>query len=133
MSEKLAYVAGIIDGEGCLSITGAHVVSKKGTLYWKYDAEVTVTNTSVALMNWLLKNFGGEIMPRGKPLKATHKLCYRWRLKDSKARLEFLTAIRPFLVIKQKQADLLREYFLLPRISPQQRYEIFRKVKALNA
>jgi hypothetical protein len=130
---EIAYVAGIIDGEGTLSITGKETLSRRGTLYWNYDLEVTVTNTSVKLMEWLVTKFGGEIMPRSKPLKKTHKQCYRWRLRDNAARIAFLRAVQPFLVIKQRQADLLLEYLLLPRISPRRRYEIFQEVSALNA
>lgn len=130
---EIAYMAGIIDGEGTLSITGREALSKRGTPYWNYDLEVTVTNTSVKLMKWLVAKFGGETMPRGKPLKKTHKQCYRWRLRDNAARIVFLRAVQPFLVIKRRQAELLLDYLSLPRISPKRRYEIFREVSDLNA
>jgi hypothetical protein len=128
---KLAYVAGIVDGEGSLSLSGAISLSRSGTPYWTYQAGVGIYNTSRPLMDWLVKNFGGEFAARKRSPR--HKQCYRWRLENNKKRATFLRAILPYLVIKPKQAGLLLRYFSLRRISPKERHEIYREIKRLNA
>jgi hypothetical protein len=128
---KLAYVAGVVDGEGSLSLAGAISMSKNGTPYWTYQVGVGIYNTSRPLMEWLVTNFGGEFAARKRSPK--HKQCYRWRLENNEKREAFLRVILPYLIVKPKQAELLLRYFSLKRISPKERHEIYREMKRLNA
>lgn len=132
VGEKLAYVAGIIDGEGSISITGKRTISEKGTPYWVFDVEVGAYNTAPPLLVWLKQHFGGEYAPR-KPQTGQRKPCYRWRLIDNGTRQQFLTAVLPYLVIKGEQARIVLKYLSLPRINPKRRLELYRKIRTLNA
>ena len=89
----LAYVAGIIDGEGCIGIHSNTV-------------RVAVKQTNEWLIKFLKMNFGGHLVyqkhswgnPRSKPI-------WSWAV-DAKKAHEFLQLILPYLQIKRPQAEL---------------------------
>ena len=56
---QLAYLAGIIDGEGCFVI-GCYAFSKK-TGVPHFHTTVQVTSTDRILIEWLVDNFGGKV------------------------------------------------------------------------
>jgi hypothetical protein len=70
---KYAYLAGIIDGEGCITI-GA---GKKETCI-NYNALLLVQNTSKELIDWLQKHFGGHVYLSKKETAKT-KTAWMWR------------------------------------------------------
>lgn len=124
---KYSYLAGIIDGEGCLTI-GA---GRKGNVT-NYNSIIMVTSTSEKLIKWLVGNFGGNyyksnrIVPNSKP-------AYIWRFLKHKEIELLLLAILPYLIIKREQAILLLEFVRLPRKDvPEKREELFQKMKTLN-
>jgi hypothetical protein len=89
----LAYMAGIVDGEGC--ITGTRKTQ------WP-QARVQVTNRSKELIDWCHTLFGGYVRecPTRKP---EHAVCYEW-VAAAKDITQLLTLLLPHLKIKQKQA-----------------------------
>lgn len=98
----LAYFAGIIDGEGCITLakntkTSAH----SGNTYY---VVVTVSNTNEWLCQQLKFAFGGcfstnlEDHIKWKPQ-------HHWSISCNKAKL-FLEAILPYLKLKKPQAEL---------------------------
>jgi hypothetical protein len=124
---KYSYLAGIIDGEGCLTI-GA---GRKGKVT-NYNSIIMVTSTSEQLVKWLQHNFGGNyyksgrIVPRSKP-------AFIWRFLKHKEIELLLLAILPYLIIKREQAIILLEFVRLPRKDvPEKRNELFQKMKLLN-
>ena len=94
-----AYIAGIVDGEGTVSIgfTSTHC------------ARVYVANTNMKLIEWLQRRVGGRIktVPRSHP---NHKTVYYWRPSHRLA-LVLLGEIRPYLVIKDQQSELVVRFF----------------------
>ena len=102
MDERvLAYAAGIVDGEGSIFV------------HWPSGScqsiALTVATLSYDLAEWLHRHFGGRIgvvnrkgfNKVGEPLRPVH----RWRVNGVDAE-RVIELIRPFLVIKQKQAAL---------------------------
>ena len=93
----LAYIAGIIDGEGCIMIHSNLV-------------RVAVKNTNEWLIKFLKMNFGGCLVyqkhswgnPRSKPI-------WSWQV-DTKKACEFLQLILPYLQIKRPQAELVLSF-----------------------
>lgn len=87
MSNKLAYLAGLIDGEGWLK------VEKHGTI--RLVIGMTTKNT----IYWIRDNFGGNVSKqktrKGKPF-------YVWRLNQGKDLFYVLLLVIPFLVNKRK-------------------------------
>ena len=96
---NLHYVAGIIDGEGYVSIdrnsrTGRSLVGK-----------VVVQMSGALIPKMLHRKFGGNYRTykRNNPNQAN---AHTWALNGSQAR-KFLKRIAPLLIIKKKQAQLV--------------------------
>jgi hypothetical protein len=102
---EAAYTAGILDGEGSISLTR----NRKDR--WP-SPQVSVASNDRELMVWLSEHFGGSITTK-KPRRSTHSISYDWKLTDRQA-LQFLALVRPYLVIgrKIKRADLLLNAYL---------------------
>ncbi len=99
--EQLAYTAGIIDGEGSISIL-RNKDSKRNGFY--YYLVVQVGNTNEWLVLWLQANYGGAVH-KYEHLKKHQKPVYLWRFGGSPA-LELLESIAPYLHIKKVQAEI---------------------------
>lgn len=102
------YAAGIIDGEGCITIG-----RWKDTRYategrFKYSLRIQVAMTDPAAGEFLYKEFGG-LFRIYKGSKATRRVVYTWVLSTQKA-ADFLRLIRPYLRVKIKQAEVAIQY-----------------------
>lgn len=104
LASRAAYVAGLIDADGHIAWRGGRNNSPL----------LGVTNTSLALMDWLKANIGGSVsMQRGTcppacPDRPKHfhrkSDIYRWQITGQRA-FVLAQAIRPFLIIKGDRAD----------------------------
>lgn len=85
-SNKIAYLAGLIDGEGYLKI------EKHGTI------RLAIGMTDKDTIYWILKNFGGNVKeqktPKGGPF-------YVWRMNQGKDLFYLLLLVIPFLITKK--------------------------------
>lgn len=100
----LAYLAGMVDGEGC--ITAVECKPNRCNKSPRFRAQLTITNTSERLINWIQKTFGGRAYVTHKPgqWKAT-RIC--WRIMFSPGHSEqLLRAMLPYLIVKKDQAEL---------------------------
>jgi hypothetical protein len=138
-NEILAVAAGLVAGEGHISVIRRERGERFGQPQWQ--ARVTVTNTDIRMIEWLLANFGGGADYRARP-NPRHKPVAVWRLHGPKAR-DFLVSIRPYLVIKQEQADLIiafqklirHSHWTRPRLTDEElakREDVFLRLKTLN-
>ena len=100
----LAYVAGIVDGEGCISII-KHRDSDCRRGYY-FHLTVNVSNTNEWLIAWLKFAFGGHTHTRKK---GNYRPLYQWFIDASQA-FKFLKLILPYLRIKKPQAELAIEF-----------------------
>lgn len=101
--EKLAYLAGIFDGEGHFSIVLYRALRKHFPI-------VGVMNTDEGLMQWLSENYGGAIYHRKSPSNKAHwKARFEWRIYSA-AIDRLIPAMLPFMVIKRRQAELLLRF-----------------------
>ncbi len=109
MEEKeLAYIAGFVDGEGCISIFRQTVPRVSRTV--GYRPSVSISNTDKSVLEYIQRLFGGRIYQRaGKHLKSHWKPQYTWNLVATDS-VPFLEAILPFLQVKQEQAKLLIKF-----------------------
>ena len=130
------YLAGLIDGEGCITAWKYWLVWKLGDKrhfcnpYWQFSARVSITNTSLVLMKWLVSHYGGGFICK-REATDKHKASFEWRPKGQKNMKLLLLAILPYLVIKREQAILLLEYIELGT-NPDQRALIVEKLQILN-
>lgn len=104
---KLAYLAGVIDSDGCITIN-KFVDPKAPHRAPRYVLNIIVVNTSVRLMNWLADNFGGTFKER-KLVSNRHKTTYHWQFTNSKA-AHLLALVKPYLVEKFDRADNAIEF-----------------------
>lgn len=96
---RLAYVAGLIDGEGCIGI-------QKSSKHALYYVEVTIGMTSKALpvLTEMQKTFGGSLLKKRSKTDKWEE-AHNWRIGGEGA-ASFLTRIVPFLMLKRRQAEL---------------------------
>lgn len=100
----LAYIAGIIDGEGTITLTRNNARSYRSPV-------LSVTNTSEEILTLLKETFGGSIRNQ-KVYQQHHIQAYVWSVRYNTA-LNAIEAIRPYLLHPAKiyRADLiLNEY-----------------------
>lgn len=103
----LAYLAGIIDGEGSINIS---CNPKHGRNY--YSLKLDITNTSDALMQWLEDKFRGHIGTSYARSQNRTNL-HSWIVSGKQAQY-LLYKVLPYLVIKTEQALLALTLDILP-------------------
>lgn len=124
--EEIVYLAGLIDGEGTISIAR----SQKGY----HRPIVNITTTDLLLIEWLGRFFWQK--PNRRQIR---KLPYYKAVLTGFGIVPFLEAIEPFLVIKKLQCRLLKKFI---ELRGQQKWktgptnemlEIMNDIRALNA
>jgi hypothetical protein len=97
--QDLAYLAGYLDGEGCLwaSCTNDGKSCRVG---------ITVANTHRPTIEWLQKTFGGKIGKSRAPRKINHRTCHVWVINSQEA-IELCSWVVPYLREKAEQGIVL--------------------------
>lgn len=111
---ELAYFAGILDGEGCLSLDSLKQRISGGHRVY-HNPCIRVSNTDARLIQWIQARFPGRVAPV-KIRALMRKPQWTWSLYGPTVEA-VLVAVVPHLVIKREQAELLIEYrrTMLPR------------------
>lgn len=101
MKELFAYVAGLIDGEGTITLSKG-----KKTDRFRYPC-ISLTSTSKELVQVLRDNFGGTVCNH-KTYKSHHKPSWSWSISHDRC-LTLLENIRPYMleIRKCQRVDLL--------------------------
>lgn len=126
---KYGYLAGIIDGEGCLIISR----SNRGS-YMNYYGRIHVKNTDTRLIKWLVDNFGGNVHTNIPADSAKHAVAYSWYFSgDAHDKEVLLLALLPYLIVKREQAKVLVEFFRMTgEKNPEKREQLYQRMTALN-
>lgn len=106
---ELAYIAGIIDGEGsiCWGYYNAKSNNNKPVLRLSID----VTNTDLNMLQWFLSKLDGSICEDKRSLKPytggyRHmKPSYKWELSGITRAQYLLKLLLPYLIIKKIKAE----------------------------
>jgi hypothetical protein len=101
MTEELefAYLAGIIDGEGTISVCMVHRPDGVNALH----KMLGVFNTNYTLIAWLKERFGGVVHSRTRSDKWKQEHQLKWSAEEAS---ELLAKVLPYLVIKKEQAEI---------------------------
>ena len=100
--EELAYAAGIIDGEGSISIV--RIAPKRGRVSPAFDIDISVAMTDDVAVRWLYITFGG-CFSTFQPKNLAYRKSYRWHLYGSLPDA-FLKKIQPFIKVKAPQVAI---------------------------
>lgn len=103
----LAYAAGIIDGEGCISIIkNKDPRCRRG---FSYRMNVQVGMGYKEIPEWLYKSFGGRLNIVKREYATYRREISMWGLSAQEA-LRFLYLISPYLKEKSEQAKIAIEF-----------------------
>ena len=114
----IAYTAGFVDGEGCITLTQKSKLSGKNKRYYSICPKVVITNTNATILRLMQSTFGGYLaehviskttMAKHYPQFQSKKPIYQLEFTHQKA-LQFIRRIYPYLQIKQRQARVLFQY-----------------------
>ena len=100
------YIAGMLDGEGQVSITKHTQESGIGIVL---HPRFAIHNTNLEVIKYIQNLVGGHIRPK-KPRKPNHKVGYALEIGKRNEVIKILEILLPILIIKQKQAVLLLEF-----------------------
>lgn len=104
MLMRYVYLAGIIDGEGTITIN-RHSRNTKGQ--WHLKPMLRVADRNKELIEYLVRNFGGSCT---KYQRKESKPIYRWTVHAIKHINEILIDVCPYLIVKRLHADILIEF-----------------------
>jgi hypothetical protein len=141
---KWSYLAGLIDGEGCISIfhrvkegeqlTRIHKTRANTHPYKMFAMRISITNTYLPLMKWLIANFGGVYYQKRESVNG-HKASYEWRPKGRNNVEKMLLGILPYMVIKKEQTQIALDYIRMTiagERNPDKREQLYLRAKDLN-
>lgn len=103
---ELAYIAGIIDGEGHIGLT----IQKKKNQAIAIAALLSVNNGKREIIDWLTLRLGGKVRFYQHNGSTSWNGFYLWANRSPQEIGIILKAIRPYLVIKRDQADIFLEW-----------------------
>ena len=119
-----AYLAGIIDGEGCITLSRRPPKGPNKPIYALY---VSIVNTSPALEAWLRSRLPDIAIYR-REQRQHWKPIYHWVLSGSRRVMVFLREIAPYLIIKREQAMMLADGYLM--LDESERYRLWQALRA---
>ena len=102
LQTDLAYLAGLVDGEGTVSCSITK--TKKGC--YALHKQFSIFNTNPNLISWITVRFGGLVHSRVRSEKWKTEYQVKWSAEDA---TKLLTQILPYLVIKKEQAEIFIE------------------------
>lgn len=138
---QIAYLSGVIDGEGCFYLGHVKQGSYGNGLQW--HSMLKITSCDEELIIWLENTFGGskDSRYRWTSKKKFTRPVYNWQATG--AMLDYLLPlVKPYLIIKKKQCDVMIRYRLTSknigskRLSPeinQQRLQLLQEMRNLNS
>lgn len=107
---QAAYVAGALDGEGCITIRREAPRVAAGRVSPQFQFIVKLTNTHKPWIDMLHEWLGGNVHQINGLGARNRKVCWDLRLRASEVQA-VLPQLMPYLVIKRRQAELMTRYF----------------------
>ena len=98
--DDLIYLAGIVDGEGCVSVSYKTKARHE-------RIRLTVSNTDRNLIDWLTSRVGGCVSKNQG--RGNRKPAYHWEVYTDNA-FKLLTELLPYLKLKKRQAELCLQF-----------------------
>ena len=104
---ELAYIAGFVDGEGCISITKRKDKEYKNGC--SFYVNLRIVNTDLEILEWIqdILNVGGCIIKRKRI--GNNKQCYELKYGCLQA-CKGVRLLLPYIKVKKRQAKILLEF-----------------------
>jgi hypothetical protein len=107
-----AWLAGLIDGEGCISVVRQVRPDRPSVRYW---IQLRLQMTHFPTLERVQELTGiGKVHPRKSHVPEIGKQPWYWNVASREA-ADVLKAVLPYLVTKRIEAELAMEFWLLPR------------------
>lgn len=107
-AEDSAYIAGFLDGEGCITVS----LSTVNGVHYAYPC-IDITNTNKDVLEWICGTIGQPLkgsLGVQKRLKRTQRDGWELRIRGRLQMVVLLRQIAPYLKVKRKQAEILLRY-----------------------
>lgn len=102
---EAAYLAGLVDGEGHISIYGGYGKSDPH----RFRIALGIANTSLLMLDWVRMTTGvGGISSQGQPTPR-QKPVFQWNISSENA-YAVLAQIKPYLIVKPDRAALVMQF-----------------------
>jgi len=103
---QLAYLAGIVDGEGSLTIGNYSSNKKTGAIH--YQTTLQINNTDEGLILWIHNIFGGNIVryTEKQTPKNSRQAVFRW-IANGDRLTHICELILPYVVVKRRQVEIM--------------------------
>lgn len=137
-----AYIAGIIDGEGCIYIAKRSPSIDRREITDRFVMGVAVGMTTISVISWLHNITGIGNLYVSKSYNKKHRDKWTWRLSVNDSCM-LLNQIMPYLILKREQSSLFLEIASIRSIpkyengkrvrnNQQRQDEIHMRMKSLN-
>lgn len=123
-----AYAAGILDGEGCITIRHDE---REGCPEHTYTPRIVVCNTNLQVIEWFKESFGGCTSIDRNGRKKGWKDKYLWILNSPEEVQLFIEKVYKHLIIKKKQAQVIM--WFINRTYPDKGEKWFIEMGMLNS
>lgn len=104
----LAYLAGVLDSDGFITVARTTKKLRRGTAESTstyYSARAGIAGTRRQPHDFAASLFGGSVHAH-EPKNAAHRIQFNWSVSSRLAAV-MLRAVRPYLLVKTEQADLV--------------------------
>ena len=132
--EQLSYLGGLVDGEGHIGMAARKRKTGKYVDNGLVHVRMVIGITAIEIFE-IKEWFGIGKIYTSKPKNKKHKTRFDWTIRSNEIKM-LLPQLIPFLRIKKKQAELLMEYYSVPRTKDENYRskvkEIYKQIKALN-
>lgn len=107
--KELAYIAGFVDGEGCITISKSRHHTKNNGVKTYFRATLNISQKNPEILEWI-----HEVLPFGylePPTKSIKTWCNCWKLIwTDYTVLPILQSLLLFLRVKRQQAEIVIEF-----------------------
>lgn len=128
-SIDLSYIAGFVDGEGCITIIKTEARREQKTP--EYKPYVHIANTDKKVLELIQKEIGGRL---NKVTSKQHTKNNQWKQSycltwSNQKAFKVCKQLHKYLVTKRKDAEIVMEYYSKQpkRLSPTSKEELLRR------
>lgn len=111
------YLAGLVDGEGYLGLIPNKKKQSKNITYQCVLKLCLAGLNAKEVVTTIGKKYQGHVYKRSKDTR-TGKAVYTVEIKSRPRMKVLLEDIKPYMIVKRQQAELMQEYLELPMLHP---------------